>query len=162
MLSIVFGIYKNLKKAMEKHPTFPERIVNPHTTYRAMVQNREYFQRMNDAGRETVASVINEEICELLCEMHKCRWRRAEKEWLDVVSVLIRTYFIIRRKKKERYNEIMSYRKYRRMLGFNTLLQADLFSDCTACPHHSYSCGIDICSIGCNLPSACGYRKGAW
>lgn len=154
MLSIMFGIYKNLKRAMKKHPTFPEKIVNPHTTYRAMAQNREYFQRMNDAGRETVASVINEEIGELLCEMHKRRWRRAEKEWLDVVAVLIRTYFIIKRKKKERYNEIMSYIRYRRMLQFNKIEQPMILHDCSMCPHYCHAFGINMCAIG--LHSSCG------
>lgn len=155
MWSIMFGIYKNLKKALKKHPTFPERIVNPHTTYRAMVQSREYFQRMNDAGRETVASVINEEVGELLCEMHKRRWRRAEKEWLDVVSVLIRTYFIIKRKKKERYNEIMSYIRYRRMLKVEKTEQTTFLHDCSACPHNNNTGGVVVCAIGFN-PSSGG------
>ena len=148
MLSIMFSIYKNLKKALKKHPIFPERIVNPHTTYRSMVQNREYFQRMNDAGKETVASVIYEEIGELLCEMHKRRWRRAEKEWFDVVSVLIRTYFIIKRKKKERYNEIMSYIRYRRMLQFGNIEQTTCLHDCFTCSHNFYTGSIDMCAAG--------------
>ena len=117
------AIELNLRRAESKHPTFPEIACQKHTTYRSLVQSRDYWRKINDGGRETVTSVLNEEIAELLCELFKKRWGRAEKELLDVIAVCFRLWRVIRRKRKERYNRVVSYLKYKRMLRFNQIQQ---------------------------------------
>ena len=119
----VVAIELNLRMAESKHPTFPEIACHKHTTYRALVQSRDYWRKINDGGRETVTSVLNEEIAELLCELFKKRWGRAERELLDVIAVCFRLWRVIRRKRKERYNRVVSYLKYKRMLRFNQIQQ---------------------------------------
>ena len=115
------AIELNLRRAESKHPTFPEIACQKHTTYRALAQSRDYWRKINDGGRETVSSVLNEEIAELLCELFKKRWGRAERELLDVIAVCFRLWRIIRSKRKERYNRVVSYLKYKRMLRFNQI-----------------------------------------
>ena len=117
------AIELNLRRAESKHPTFPEMACQKHTTYRALAQSRDYWRKVNDSGRETVTSVLSEEIAELLCELFKKRWGRAEKELLDVIAVCFRLWRIIRRKRKERYNRVVSYLKYKRMLRYSKIQQ---------------------------------------
>ena len=117
------AIELNLRRAESKHPTFPEMACQKHTTYRALAQSVDYWRKVNDCGRETVSSVLNEEIAELLCELFKKRWGRAEKELLDVIAVCFRLWRVIRRKRKEPYNRVVSYLKYKRMLRFNQIQQ---------------------------------------
>lgn len=117
------AINLNILKAESKHPAFPEMACQKHTTFRALAQSRDYWRKVNDGGRETVASVLNEEIAELLCELFRKRWGRAEKELLDVIAVCFRLWRVIRRKRKERYNRVVSYLKYKRMLRYNQIQQ---------------------------------------
>lgn len=117
------AINLNILKAESKHPVFPELACQKHTTFRALAQSRDYWRKVNDSGRETVTSVLSEEIAELLCELFKHRWGRAEKELLDVIAVCFRLWRVIRRKRKERYNRVVSYLKYKRMLRYNQIQQ---------------------------------------
>lgn len=130
MITEAIKIKQNLSRAERKHPKFPELVCARHTTYRSLVQNRDFYTEMNDKGKETIASVLGEEVSELLCEMFKKRWGRAEKELLDVIAVCFRIWKIIRKEKKSRYNKIVSYRKYKKMLEHRTLVQSEMqFSD---------------------------------
>lgn len=150
MLKTLIEIIRNYKRALKKHPTFPSVVASPHTTYRSLRMCKEYFQRVNDEKKESISSVLNEETSELMCELFKKRWRRAEKEWIDVISVMIRIYLVIKREKKRKYNEIVSYRRFKRMLRTKTLVQGELFgNECNdKCPHKIVNGSVTVCSVG--------------
>ena len=126
MIQEIFRLRRHLKNAVVKHPSFPKSVVLKHTTFNALYKNRDKFRRINDSGNETVASVINEEVSEMLCEMYKGRWHRAEAEWYDCIAVMLRVLKMIKCKKMERINRIASHLRYRRMLEHTTFEQLKL------------------------------------
>lgn len=74
-----------------------------------------------------MASVLEEECAELFCDMYKKRWRRAERELFDIIAVCWRIYKFIRARKREQYNRVASYLRYRRMLQHRQIVQGELF-----------------------------------
>lgn len=129
MIREALAIIRHVRNAERKHPSFPELIAKKHTTSRAMTQRMNSAKSQNDSGGETISSVLEEECAELMCAMHKRRWRSAESELLDVVAVCWRIYKFIRAKKRERYNRVVSYLRYKMMLERKILVQEELFPD---------------------------------
>lgn len=113
-LRLMYRLIKNYRNAIRKHPKFPHKIVKSKTTYLSLRMKKNHYTRQNDEGKETVASVFYEETSELLCELFKKRWRRAEKEWLDVIVVMFRVWFMIQREKAKHEKALKARLKNRR------------------------------------------------
>ena len=129
MIHEALAVASHIRKAVHKHPSFPENVVVKHTTYRSLSQRLDSVRLQNDNGRETISSVLDEECAELFCAIYKKRWHKAESELLDVIAVLFRVWKIIKARKRERYNRIASYIRYRRMLRYKYIIQDELFPD---------------------------------
>lgn len=135
MIREALAIALHIRRAERKHPNFPDMVARKHTTFRSLQQRMDAVKTQNDSGAETMASVLEEECAELFCDMYKKRWRRAERELFDIIAVCWRIYKFIRARKREQYNRVASYLRYRRMLQHRQLIQGELF------PHY----GQDPC-----------------
>lgn len=100
MIRTAIGIWRSLRNAKSKHPDFPTKVCNTRTTHKSVRLGCEYWRRQNDGGRESVTSVLNEEVAEMLAEMYAGNWRNAEREWCDVIAVMIRIREHIRRESR--------------------------------------------------------------
>ena len=90
MWNFAIEIFRHTRKAKRKHPSFPTRIMNAKTTRRAVALKCAYWKSLNDSGKETVNSVLQEEVCELMDSMYSGRWKLALSELYDVIAVLLR------------------------------------------------------------------------
>lgn len=113
MWNFAIEIFRHTRKARRKHPQFPSRIMNAKTTRRAVALKCAYWKSLNDNGKETVNSVLQEEICELMDSMYRGKWKLALSELYDVIAVLLRIRKEIIRTIKDRNRMAKIYKEER-------------------------------------------------